>query len=136
MPAFGYDQQAEIMNGTIHVKVDVKVYIPKSACWASGNAHDAYGLNHEQRHFDIAKIIAEQFKQKIASQQLTPDNFEAVINMQYLDSYRDMDAMQKAYDKETSHSRNVTAQQKWDDRIDKELKSFNVIASAKNNPVQ
>ena len=124
MPFFGYDQQAEIIKGTIYVKITLKVYVPKSACWTNYSASDAYGLNHEQRHFDITKIIAEQFKQKIAAQNLTPDNFESIINMQYLDSYRDMNTMQKAYDKETAHSRNETAQQAWNTLIDKNLKSF------------
>ncbi|MDB5009909.1 MAG: hypothetical protein JWQ06_698, partial [Mucilaginibacter sp.] len=86
-----------------------------------------YALNHEQRHFDIVKIITEQFKQKVLAEKLTPDTFEAFINMQYLDSYRDMDAMQKAYDKETSHGINRFVQTEWNDRIDKELKKFNRI---------
>lgn len=122
MPGFGYNQQAEMIKGTINVKIAVKTYVPKSACWANYSGRDDYTLNHEQRHFDIVKIISDQFKQKILDQKLTPDNFEAIINMQYLDSYRDMDAMQEAYDKETSHGTNRFAQGKWNDRIDKELK--------------
>lgn len=121
MPGIGYDQQAEMIKGTIHVKIAMKAYVPKSACWADYSGRDNYTLNHEQRHFDIVKIISEQFKQKILAQQLTPDNFEAIINMQYLDSYRDMDAMQTAYDNETHHGTNRSAQSMWNDRIDHEL---------------
>ena len=68
------------------------------------------------------KIISEQFKQKILAKPLTPDTYEAIINIQYLDSYRDMTAMQKAYDKETAHGMNRIAQEAWNQRIDKELK--------------
>lgn len=128
MPGFGYEIEQEVVNGIINVHVQLKVYVPKSACWADSYGRDAYALNHEQRHFDITKIIAEQYKQKILTQNLTPDNYEAFILMQYLDSYRDMDKMQKAYDKETSHSRNQFLQQEWNDRIDKELERFNVIS--------
>lgn len=124
MPGIGYDQQAEMSKGTIHVKIIMKAYVPKSTCWVDYSGRDDYTLNHEQRHFDIVKIISEQFKQKILSQQLTPDNFEAIINMQYLDSYRDMDAMQTAYDNETHHGTNKYAQSMWNDRIDKELATF------------
>lgn len=124
MPGIGYDQQAEMSKSTIHVKIMMKAYVPKSACWADYSGRDSYTLNHEQRHFDIVKIISEQFKQKIRSKQLTPDNFEAIINMQYLDSYRDMDTMQTAYDKETGHGLNKSAQAMWNDRIDKELATF------------
>jgi hypothetical protein len=122
MPSLGYTQEAKLINGTIEVKIAVKAFLPKSASWADQNGRDAYTLNHEQRHFDIVKIIAEQFKQKILAKALAPDTFEAIINMQYLDSFRDMNAMQKAYDKETGHGTNRIAQEEWNQRIDKELK--------------
>lgn len=127
MPGFGYEIEQEVVNGIINVNVQLKVWLPKSACWADSYGRDAYALNHEQRHFDITKLIAEQYKQKILAKNLTPDTYEAFILMQYLDSYRDMDKMQKAYDKETSHSRNPTAQQEWNERIDNELKKFSEI---------
>jgi len=124
MPSLGYTQEAKLIDGTIQVKIAVKAFLPKSACYADVTGRDAYTLNHEQRHFDIVKIISEQFKQKILAKPLTPDTFEAIINIQYLDSFRDMNTMQKAYDKETSHGINKAAQEEWNQRIDKELKSF------------
>lgn len=124
MPSLGYTQEAKLIDGTIHVKIAVKAFLPKSACYADAIGRDAYTLNHEQRHFDIVKIISEQFKQKILAKPLTPDTFEAIINIQYLDSFRDMNTMQKAYDKETSHGTNRIVQEEWDQRIDKDLKSF------------
>jgi hypothetical protein len=124
MPGFGYEIEQGVVNGIINVHVQLKVYVPKSACWADNYGRDAYALNHEQRHFDITKIIAEQYKQKVLTQNLTPDNYEAFILMQYLDSYRDMDKMQKAYDKETNHSRNEAAQHEWNKRIDTELNKY------------
>lgn len=132
MPGFGYEIEQEVVNGIINVNAQLKVYLPKSACWADSYGRDAYALNHEQRHFDITKIIAEKYKQKILTHNLTPDNYEAFILMEYLESYRDMDKMQKAYDKETSHSRNQFAQQEWNERIDRELKSFKVINDTAN----
>jgi len=123
MPGIGYNQQAEVIKGTIRVNIAMKTYLPKSAARANYTGRNDYALNHEQRHFDIVKIITEQFKQKILDKPLTPDTFEAFINMQYLDSYRDMHAMQKAYDTETSHGSNRSAQESWNNRIDKELKT-------------
>lgn len=124
MPSLGYTQEAKLVDGTIHVKIAVKAFLPKSASYADVTGRNAYTLNHEQRHFDIVKIISEQFKQKILARPLTPDTFEAIINIQFLDSFRDMNAMQKAYDKETSHGLNRIAQEDWNQRIDKELMSF------------
>lgn len=122
MPSFGYTQDADIEDGILRVTIAVKAYVPKSACWANPTNRNDYYLNHEQRHFDITKIIAEQFKQKMLAKKLTPDNYEASLNMQYLDSYRDMNVMQKAYDDETSHSLNRAAQDAWNAKIDKALK--------------
>lgn len=122
IPSIGYNQEAKIKNGTIYVDIAMKAYLPKSAAWVRPGGKNDYTLNHEQRHFDIVKIIAEQFKQKVLAEKLSPDTYEAFINMQYLDSFRDMDKMQKAYDKETAHGMNQAAQAAWDDKIDKELK--------------
>lgn len=122
MPSLGYTQDANLENGVLDVRLAVKTYVPKSACWANPTDRNTYYLNHEQRHFDIAKIIAEQFKKKMLAKKLTPDNYEALLNMQYLDSYRDMNTMQKAYDDETNHGINRFAQDAWNARIDKELK--------------
>jgi len=121
IPGIGYTQQAEIDKGNIEVKIAMKAYLPKSASRANDNSKDDYTLNHEQRHFDIAKIIAEQFKQKILAKVLTPDTFEAALNMQYLDSYHDLDAMQRAYDAETRHGIDRAAQAAWNKKIDNAL---------------
>lgn len=122
MPSIGYNQEAKLVNGVINVKIAMKAYVPKSACWAASTGRSDYALNHEQRHFDIVKIIAEQFKQKVLAEKLTPDTYEAFINMQYLDSFRDMDKMQRAYDQETSHGLNSIRQTAWNELIDKELR--------------
>ena len=122
MPGIAYDQQANLVKDTILVKITLKAFLPKSASWANYTGRDDYTLNHEQRHFDITKIISQDFKRRLQVQKLTPDNYEAIINMQYLDSLRDLDAMQKQYDGETAHGTNFAAQSAWNSRIDSELK--------------
>lgn len=127
MPSIGYDQHSRIENGSVYVSLSMKTFLPKSTCWVSSYAKDDYSLNHEQRHFDIVKIITEQYKRKILAEPLTPDNYEAFINMEYLEAYRTMNKKQKAYDEETRHGRDQDAQFKWNDRIDKELQLAGVI---------
>jgi len=121
MPGIAYDQEAAINNGTIEVQITLKAFLPKSASWASAAVRDAYSLNHEQRHFDLAKITANQLQKQIMGQKLTPDNFEAVINMQYLDTLRELNTLQNSYDNETSHGTNTTAQSAWNAKIDRLL---------------
>ncbi len=125
-PGLGYDEHKEIIKGIIHVSVAMKVYLPKSASWVREGSRNDYTLNHEQRHFDIVKIVAEHFKQKINAANLTVDNYEGIINFEYLETYREMDSLQKQYDAETRHGDDPSAQQRWNERIDKELKAYGV----------
>lgn len=134
IPGIGYNQEANVSNGTIYVHISMKTYLPKSAAWARLTGRNAYMLNHEQRHFDIAKIIVEQFKRKVLAANLQPDTYEAFLNMQYLDSFRDMDAMQKAYDRETSHGLDPLSQDAWNTKIDKELSSHRGIQAEASPP--
>jgi hypothetical protein len=113
-PSFGYDERNTVNNGIVNLRLLMKVCLPKSASWVKEGSRTAYTLNHEQRHFDIAKIAAERFKQKILSEQLPPGNFDGPVNVDYLESYREMTDMQKLYDDETRHGSN------------KELRKFGV----------
>ncbi|PJJ83933.1 DUF922 domain-containing protein [Mucilaginibacter auburnensis] len=120
MPGFGYDLKEDVKDGVINVSIALKTYVAKTDCWVGGT-RNAYALNHEQRHFDIARIITSYYQQKIINADLTPDTYQAFINMQYLDSYREMNAMQRAYDKETRHGLDVYTQTEWNKKIDKLL---------------
>lgn len=126
-PSIGYDEHTEVKNGCIHLNLSIKVYVPKSACWVREGSRNAYILNHEQRHFDIAKIAAGHFEKKIKSLTLPVNNYDGPINMEYLDAYREMDKMQKQYDDETNHGTVQIAQQRWNIWIDHELKQLGII---------
>ncbi|MGZ3752321.1 MAG: hypothetical protein ACXVAU_13655, partial [Mucilaginibacter sp.] len=78
------------------------------------------------RHFDIAKIVAERFKRKISSINLPPDNYDGDINVEYLETLRELHRMQVQYDKETRHGSDRYGQRQWDEKIDSELKVLGV----------
>jgi hypothetical protein len=122
----GYTEQVEVKNGIIYVRLNIKTDLPKSAAWANHNARDNYTLNHEQRHFDISRIMAERFKRNLAAEQLPVFNYDAPINEEFLNALRQLTAMQLQYDKETAHGIDHTAQEEWNIRIDKELKSLGI----------
>ncbi len=119
--AFGYDQERELQDGIIQVNLALKVYMIKSASWATHNIKDPYALNHEQRHFDIVKLVAERFKQKLSLEKLNPENYEGIINYEYLEFYREMNQQQKRYDLETGHGSNKLVQAQWNKSIDTDL---------------
>ncbi len=122
----GYTEQATDEKGVINLNIALKVDLAKSDCWVRDRSKDDYALNHEQRHFDIAKIVGEHFKQKIAAMKLPPDNYDGEINVEYLETLRELHRMQTQYDSETHHGANHVAQEEWNEKIDKELKLLGV----------
>jgi hypothetical protein len=125
-PEFGYEENVSIVNGVIYAKFRIRVSLTKSASWVNVNARNSYVLNHEQRHFDIGKILAEKFKEDISSGTLTPDNYEGIINIQYLETLREIHKMQKSYDDETNHGLNASEQSRWNKLIDGQLAKYGV----------
>ena len=122
----GYDEDVALKDGIFTITLSLKVYVPKSACWVNSGSQNAYSLNHEQRHFDIAKLVGEHFKKNVATEHLPPDNYDGPINILYLDALREMNKLQKQYDDETRHSINSYEQQQWNKRIDKELEELGI----------
>ena len=123
-PSFGYNERVLLNNGIINVVLAMKIFVPKSACWVKNGAGTSYALNHEQRHFDIAKIVAERFKQNLTAVLLPVNNYDGVINVQYFDSLRELSKLEKQYDDETAHGVNAEEQHLWDTKIDNWLLEF------------
>ncbi len=115
--SFGYEATARTVAGVVEVSMAVKVYQLKDQSWAWPAAKNDYALRHEQLHFDITRLVAERFKQKIGAEALEPDEYDARIQFIFLDSFREMNKLQEEYDDETAHSINRAAQARWDAKI-------------------
>jgi hypothetical protein len=123
-PSFAQEGKREIRNGIIHVQLVMKVYVLKDASWVKEGARDEYGLNHEQRHFDIVKLVAERFKRKVLADTFTVEDYDGQIGYEFLESYREMNRLQEQYDEETSHGLDTTAQDRWNRLIEEELQQY------------
>ncbi|MBC7891510.1 MAG: hypothetical protein H7Y12_04780 [Sphingobacteriaceae bacterium] len=122
--SFGYEATAHTVGGVVEVNMAVKVYQLKDQSWVWPAAKNDYALRHEQLHFDITRLVAERFKQKIIAEALEPDEYDARIQFIFLDSFREMNKVQETYDEETAHSINRAAQARWDAKITAELTPF------------
>lgn len=125
-PGFSYEGKSEVINGEIDLTLAMKVFVVKSSSWVKDAARDAYSLNHEQRHFDIVKLIAERFKQKVKPDNLSLTDYNSNIQYQYIESFREMNRLQEQYDSETRHGIDQAAQQRWNQKIDEELKALSI----------
>ena len=125
-PGFAYEGKSEVVDGVIHINLTMKVYVLKESSWAKAEAKNAYSLNHEQKHFDIVKLTAERFKQKLNTGRLTLDDYNSIIQYEYIESFREMNHLQEQYDGETRHGLNQTAQANWNHRIEQELRDLGI----------
>ncbi|AKD05826.1 hypothetical protein PKOR_19130 [Pontibacter korlensis] len=120
-PSFSYEGRTEVVDGILHLYLDMKVYMLQSSSWVRPGSKDGYSLNHEQKHFDLAKLVAERFKQKITPDILTVADYNSIIQYHYIESFREMNQLQEQYDAETQHGLNQAAQEKWNKKIAEEL---------------
>lgn len=121
--SIAYEGDSKLVDGEIQIDLVFKTYMLKSSSWVR-QGNNEYGLNHEQRHFDIAQIITERLKQRLSGMDLQPHNFDRTVSFEFLESYREMNRLQEQYDKETSHGTNKAAQERWNHKIDEELRTF------------
>jgi hypothetical protein len=125
-PGLSYESTATMDQGIIHIKIHVKVYALRELTKVRDDARDARTLNHEQRHFDIVKLAAERFKQRIQPHKLTIEDYDSMIQYEYLKALWEIGDEQKKYDAETSHGQSMTGQLKWNTYLDEELKKLGV----------
>ncbi|GAB4015127.1 hypothetical protein [Spirosoma koreense] len=125
--SFAYEGKSIVKDGVIILNLTAKAYMLKQSSWGRPDARNAYALNHEQRHFDITKIIVERFKRKIQADILTLEDYNSQMQYEFLEAFREMNRLQTQYDTETNHSLNQAAQEQWNQKIDTELRSFGLV---------
>jgi hypothetical protein len=125
-PNFAYQGKSRVVNGVVELTLTLKTFMLKSGSWVTAPALNDYALNHEQRHFDISRIITERFKNKLNPDSLSIEDYDSNVQYQFLESYREMSRMQELYDDETRHGIDRAAQERWNARIDADLKFYGI----------
>ncbi len=128
--SISYEGNSRVENNLLEVNLKLKVYVVKSMSWILPESKNPQVLKHEQTHFDIAKISAERFKNKLGKLELTVGDHDSQIQYQFLESYREMNHLQKAYDRETRHGLNPQEQRKWEEMVKDELNGGQAIKIA------
>lgn len=117
--SFSVQGNSIVESGTVLQTIEIDVYMLPDQSWVRNPSE--YALNHEQRHFDVVRIVADRLVYKLKNLDLDPEIFEATINDAYFEAYREMNRLQEIYDKETRHGMDTFAQQKWNNWIDEGL---------------
>jgi hypothetical protein len=108
-------------NGSL--KLIIQAVFFRNTSWLKTDS--AYGLNHEQMHFDICEIYARRLRQKIASKNLMRNKkLNAELNNLYRQINQDLEKEQDRYDRETEHSIKTERQELWNKKILAELEEL------------
>jgi len=78
-------------------------------------------LRHEQLHFDIAELSGRKLRKKLAELKLSRERYARQIQAAYDEVIEAGEAMQKAYDDETEHGLIPEEQERWSEKIAREL---------------
>ena len=106
-------------SGSVVQTLEVEVHMVPRQSWVKEKTE--YGLNHEQRHFDLVRIIVNRMIDRLEKTELSLDWYQATINKEYLDTYREMNRIQEIYDGQTRHGLDREAQARWNEWIDRGL---------------
>lgn len=115
--SFAYEGSSRLLHDTLQVHLFLQVFFVKSASWVLPEMASAQTLLHEQLHFDITYLVATRFQQKILAMRLPADDYDSVIQYEYLESFREMNRVQDAYDNDTRHGTSSYAQQAWAGKV-------------------
>jgi hypothetical protein len=115
---FGYHSSFKVSKGLIQAFVETRTYMVRGMSWANETAKTEYSLAHEQLHFDITKLVVERFKKKVKAMQAESiEDLNSMIQYEYLESYREMNRLQKEYDEESHHSLDTFKQAEWAQKV-------------------
>ncbi len=120
---FGFDAGMGYNASQAFINVNVYCFFNKSRSWVKPDRKTAYILNHEQRHFDLSYIAALLFVQKLRELKFTKNNYDALLDTAYADSYAYLNRLQDQYDQETSNGINAEKQNEWNSKINALLTS-------------
>ena len=118
---FSYNSAVLEKKDTLFVHIFLQIYFDRKGSWVRPGSRNAYALSHEQLHFDIAKLVADQFRDTLLSGTFSKDH-ESEIYALYWDYWRKLTKMELQFDEETKHGRNHAAEAVWERKIGKALK--------------
>ncbi|TGD81620.1 hypothetical protein [Hymenobacter wooponensis] len=125
-PSFAYQGRPRVRNGVVELDILLSIFVVRSSSWVAPGQQTAVNLNHEQRHFDLVRIVAERFRRKATPDSLTVEDYNSILQLQYLKSFTEMNHVQDQYDAETHGGTDLAAQERWNRRIDADLKKYGV----------
>jgi hypothetical protein len=105
------------------LKVDLKVWCTvDEESWVKRGKKSYDLLKHEQGHFNIGRLCANEFKETVANFRFKKHNYELCVDSIFYETFRKYRELDDQYDLETDHSVNVEQQLQWDRMLRRRLR--------------
>ncbi|MFT7435213.1 MAG: hypothetical protein ACI8UX_001006 [Psychromonas sp.] len=113
-PSIGLGSKLTIRNNKLTAILQPQVYMVQSQSWAKSGSKNNSGLEHEQIHFDITKVVMDRLLGRLKKLNANSmDDLSSMIQYEYLEAYKEMNRIQEAYDSESNHNLNERGQEEW-----------------------
>ena len=119
--SLSYEGNSKMAGRYLQATIGLKVFMVKSMSWGRPDARNAFTLAHEQTHFNITRLMAERFKERLKTLDLTIEDYDSQIQYEFLEVFREMNREQESYDAQTGHGLNTSAQEKWNQKVQAEI---------------
>ncbi|MEM6526193.1 MAG: hypothetical protein AAF693_20525 [Bacteroidota bacterium] len=111
----------------------VQCYFDRNLSWVSGKGLGSeLLLRHEQLHFDIYELYARKLRKGLDSL-ISAGSNNSRIEEEFIHNSSLLKEYSFRYDKETRHGVSPTNQEKWNLRVEKELKELEQYSTTEKN---
>jgi hypothetical protein len=124
--ASGFAYTANIRSSSKIFKLNIFIYtfFNKKNSWKKPKIMSDYHLRHEQLHFDITRIAAQNFRTMLLAANFTRENYSQLLKSVWQKAQSSWHVMQTAYDEETKHSIRKKDQRRWNSFVEEEIKKL------------
>ena len=119
--SMSYEGKSQMVNNYLQATISLQVFMVRSISWGRVETRNNYTLAHEQTHFDITRIVAERFKERLKKLDFSIEDYDSQIQFEFLEAFREMNKEQEKYDRETRHGLNTEAQAAWERKVQAEI---------------
>jgi hypothetical protein len=117
----GFSLEMRSRGGKTDLRIKVYCFFDRSKSWVKPGMNSDYALVHEQHHFDISFIVANQFSNKLKTMDFTLGNYNKLVDEIYEASNRELERLQNQYDGETKNGQLKNVQEEWNRKIETRL---------------
>lgn len=121
---FAFRSSMNYSNDVLNIRINISPFFSKKDSWKKSEINSSYHLEHEQHHFDISRLGAEEFLKEIQKTTFTMQNYQQLLNKIFSRVYDANIELQQQYDRETKNSIDITKQMEWNKIINDKIESL------------